>query len=371
MEVDDVLLVIIGAGASFDCMPGVYSDRRPSALGLPDHPFAFVRPPLTKALTMEQPFYNTLVSKYPACRPVVDYLRRELLSPSGEPATTLEEALGRYEQSPDPDVKRHIMATRFYLRDLLWGSTAYMQSSALTGGVTNYTGLVRLLRHATAGTNTHLCFVSFNFDLLLEDACRSHWGFDPFDMASYLHPQDVSILKPHGSVQWCWPTDLKFNGGRDYANQQTIQQASQLTIDTTAFEIEKVMPFDPAYQGTYGPCTVPALALPIANKDSFAWPDEHATRIQGFKGKINRLMTIGWRAAEPHFRTLLESVMMPGFKLLVVAGSEPDADEVVTNLGSVAAMSPHRRLVSSGFSGLLTSQDLGWLLSDDDSPWLH
>jgi hypothetical protein len=114
----DVLLVVIGAGASFDSMPrDVNTDNTVSAAGLGHHTYGIVRPPLTKDLAREQTFYNHLVSKYPESGPLMDFLRRALVATrDGQPALTLEHALAQYQarSKSDKSILRQMMAIRFY-----------------------------------------------------------------------------------------------------------------------------------------------------------------------------------------------------------------------------------------------------------------
>ncbi len=211
----DVLLVVLGAGASFDCVlpsPLVKSGRRElrpagSAEDLEQLEYWDCRPPLTKDLVKPGPLVNRMIARYPACRPVIDDLRQRLGSPHGELELTLERALRDYQSQAerDPVLERHMLATRFFLRDYLWACTKYMISDDLTGGVTNYDTLVRLVYRWAFDTHSHVCFVDFNYDLLLEEACQSHWRFDGRDPDSYVGHPRVSIVKPHGSIQWSFP----------------------------------------------------------------------------------------------------------------------------------------------------------------------
>jgi hypothetical protein len=366
-ESSDVLLVVLGAGASFDSMPrDRETEERVDLAGVGTYRFDQVRPPLTKDLAKEQPFFNSLVSKYPACRPVVDYLRRELVAASARPTPTLEDALARYQAGTDASIPRQMMATRFYLRDLLWTSTGFMQSDILTGGITNYTTLIRKLRAATVGTPTHLCIVSFNYDLLLEATCRDHWGFDPNVIEAYLG-EDVSILKPHGSVQWVW-----FAGGEakyrpTEADRQTIELAPDVPADSSAEILQGLPPYDRDYDSFTVPLRVPALALPIAEKTDFAWPKAQQDRLCSFTGAVHRVLTIGWRAAEPHFVRLLEPLVARGAKLLVVTG-RGDTDETVANLVSVTGEAAHICALDTGFRDFLGREEFDWLLGSDNRP---
>jgi hypothetical protein len=191
-EIGDALLVVVGAGASFDCLP-------PSSLFLPQLPD---RPPLTKDLAGPNGWSNQLARQYPDVQPLIDALRSDLLKTGPSPdqrAVTLESALGDHleQRNVDPNVARHVIAMRFYLRDLLRGAAGRMLEA--NGGMTNYTTLVRRSYQWAARTGTHVCFVSFNYDPLLETACQAYFRFDPSNLWTYLDDRYASVLKPHGS----------------------------------------------------------------------------------------------------------------------------------------------------------------------------
>src|SRR5262249_32814330 len=138
--------------------------------GLPTVAYAEYRPPLTQGLVTEGGLTGITLDRYQACRPLVDYLRRQLSQ--AEQPLTLEHALHSYEEHARtaPMIKRHITAFRFYLRDLLWSCTDYIDAPELVAGVTNYVTLVRRLTHWAGRRLACICYVSFNFDLLLEKA---------------------------------------------------------------------------------------------------------------------------------------------------------------------------------------------------------
>ena len=70
---------------------------------------------------------------------------------------------------------------------------------------------------------------------------------------------------------------------------------------------------------------VPALALPIDGKSDFVWPPEQLERLKLLQGMVTRLVTIGWRAAEPHFLELLRPLVRQDARCLVVTGG-PDGE---------------------------------------------
>ena len=48
-----------------------------------------------------------------------------------------------------------------------------------------------------------MCFVSFNYDVLIEHACKATWNLNFHDLPSYCGKDPYAALaKPHGSALW-------------------------------------------------------------------------------------------------------------------------------------------------------------------------
>lgn len=115
------------------------------------------------------------------------------------------------------------------------------------------------------------------------------------------------------------------------------------------------------------PLAVPAMALPITGKNDFCWPDEQLTRLNEQRGKVSRLVTIGWRGLEEHFTPLLRPLVKSHAKALVVTGGsdgESEANEVRIRLQSTTDCGlPHWETYSSGFTSLIEDHRLNRFLS--------
>ena len=67
-------------------------------------------------------------------------------------------------------------------------------------GGTNHVLLLDDLARYSRDTGDPLCLVSFNYDLLLYQACASVFGLHLHDMDAYISRPDVHVHKPHGAV---------------------------------------------------------------------------------------------------------------------------------------------------------------------------
>lgn len=372
----EVLVVVLGAGASFDCLQEDRADdfsvRSSSLL---HRPWREVRPPLTQDLVAPGSIVMELADRYPMVRPLVDDLRERLGVVPGSPngrADSLEEALRDYvaRRDANPHVARHLAAFRFFLRDFLWLSTDYVMSSQFTGGITNYTRLVRHLYQWAAGVDGHVCFVSFNYDTLLDQACADYWGLDLEDLDSYVSDRHASLLKPHGSIRWAWRVaeGPQLASSREAADHRIAEGEPD-----GAAEFPLVTGQMPNHRNVSVPTwpDLPAIALPVAGKSEFVWPKAHHDHFTSWQGSVRRLVTIGWRAAEPHFVDLLSPLIMNRHRVLLVTGgpsAESDVDEVASRLGRLGEGVDLRKL-TQGFRPLFGNEELAWLLEDVDWPW--
>jgi hypothetical protein len=271
------LLVIVGAGASYDSLDGRY---------VPDFTD---RPPLTKDLVAPSDTASDLIARYGAVQPLVAELRNALGAQNSltqdQQAMTLEEALREYleRRSYDPNVRRHVAAMRFYLRDLLYSAAEAVLHAG--GGITNYTALVTKCYQWAAQKNSHVCFVNFNYDPLLDTACQNHFGLDPSDLDTYLASDVATLVKPHGSVLWAWAhPDVGPFDDDEYilpeAFEEVAERASVLAGEPDTSWTGEVFamaePHSYVLTNAGKVPALPALALPITGKTGFVWPENQA-----------------------------------------------------------------------------------------------
>jgi hypothetical protein len=122
-----MLLVIFGAGASYDSIPS-----RP-----PDH---FVglesRPPLADELFADRPFFVGAMKDFPKCQPIIPYLQQR------KPNQTVEHVLEglQVESIKRPERARQLAAVKWYLHFMLW--ECERQWDEVAKGITNYKTLL-------------------------------------------------------------------------------------------------------------------------------------------------------------------------------------------------------------------------------------
>jgi hypothetical protein len=310
-----VLLVICGAGASHDAVPG-----------------APTRPPLAAELFERRDDFLEALREIPAARSVVQRLR-SLAPTGGGVEAVLGEFMSRAVTNGDPAYKRDAIALKFYLARIIERSAAAAEDSAAS--LTNYLALVTRL-HDTVGS--HVAYVTFNYDTMLENALNSRFGSRiGSDMASYLNGP-APVFKPHGSVNWtqALPALRPAPPGtaHPYMHLNLADLAEHADFDgAAAVDVvnprEKGVGMDRFY--------VPAIAAPVTDKDAFVMPDAHLGAMTDVLRRATRVLTIGWRGSELRFQETCREHLRgyaEGLRGLVVTkGADRSAgDETIGNL---------------------------------------
>jgi hypothetical protein len=349
-----VLLVVFGAGASYDSVPHLPAPGPPSE-GLPNWQ---VRPPLSNQLFDTRPIFVDLMEQFKDCQPLVPLLR--------QPGISIERKLAEFQKQAGafPQVNRELNAIRFYLHFALWDCQERWRS--MHRGITNFATLLREIERWRFEKNERVCFVTFNYDTMLEEAMAQFLGLQVKNLGSYVTWPNYSLFKLHGSINW----GLKLDGIEHSGN--SVPYPYKDLIDT-------VTPGSPYLTTSYRLCdramgptpdrvvVFPALSIPVENKDEFSCPAEHVRALEDLLPKVTKMITIGWRATEQDFLNMLlasKSVMVAGIRnaveLLVVTATKEGAAQTVKNLAAYGVnqdlfQDPDRARVTTGFTGLINN----------------
>lgn len=332
-----VLLVICGAGASFDAVP--------------DAP---VRPPLAAELFDARADFLGVLRDIRAARSVVQRLR-DLAPRGGGVEAVLGDFMSRARSDGDPAYKRDAVALRFYLARVIGGSAVAAEHTAAS--LTNSLRLVTRLHDTVGG---HVSYVSFNYDMMLENAINSRFGCSiGSGMSSYLDGP-VQVFKPHGSVNWveCLPAlrPPPLGAAYPYMHLNLTNLAEHADFDApTSVDVVAPREVGVGKDAFY----VPAVAAPVADKDAFVMPDDHLRAMVDVLGRTTRVLTIGWRGSELSFQEAWRKHLRgyrEGLQALVVTkGSDESAgDETIGNLSP--KLHPQKtRVAWEGFTELFKS----------------
>ncbi|MGO9906182.1 MAG: hypothetical protein ACLP4R_26435 [Solirubrobacteraceae bacterium] len=145
-----MLLVIFGAGASFDC-------------GLPIPPLRIPR-----AADLVAPAFGGIAMDIPASRPIVDRLRYRM---TGDRAGSLESELALLSEQAgsSPERRQQLIAFRFYLLEAMILSTAreWLNNAF---GFSHYLTLLNYLYDWHRQTSSPIRVATFNYDTLIDAA---------------------------------------------------------------------------------------------------------------------------------------------------------------------------------------------------------
>ena len=298
-----MLMVIVGAGASHDSAPG-------------GHGVEIWRPPLGNGLfPFNLKFYGDAVDRFEDVR----YLAQRL-GPLPEGRGLEEELEILQERSKTyPLLRRQLTAMRFYLQQVLSGGP--QQWSRDLNGRTNYVGLVNEIDQMWPA-DRGVCYVSFNYDVLLDGALGT---IDVFfgDMNSYINQPRYRLIKPHGSVNW-WH---EVKGPTAATRDRSVESLVIRNID--ALTVDPAIRSDPN-RGTS--LWLPALAIPVASKTQFELPDDHLESFRAATRETTHLLLIGWKANEARFLDELRHHIRPNPKTMIVGRNMNSANAIGTKV---------------------------------------
>jgi len=345
VRVVGMLLVVFGAGASYDSAP----DFWPPSGSPPEED----RLPLANGLFDLRPIFVEAADRFPDCKAVLPRLRAKGVSVEAELAKIREEGAN---WTP---ALQELAAVQYYLHVALWRCEGAWQNRH--HGVTNYVALLREIRKWRDASSEGVCFVTFNYDRMLEHAMQRVLKLEPRTLDVYAH-KDYTLIKLHGSVDW----GREIEGIGDprafhtYPIERLISDVANLKLSSRY----RVVSTPPMW--SEGDSLVfPALSIPLERKDEFNCPDEHVQRLEQLLPEVTRILTIGWRGAEHRFKSMLRHGLKDMPKLMIVSGSNEDA--LVTAkafglgkrgevLGAEPFVNPHYVPINSGFTNLVLNE---------------
>jgi hypothetical protein len=343
-----MLMVIIGAGASYDSSPD-----KPARAG----EIHINRPPLADNLFLDV----GLLRKARAEFPLIHALIPELLPNTRQ---SLEQSLQKLQGEAATNSRRHrqLLAIRYYLQTVF--STLTPQWLRDIGGVTNYQALLGQIDHHRRNYRGPICLVTFNYDTLIESALSIDFGMNFAVPDDYICGTEFKLFKLHGSENWGRhlqgqiPTKLVSGRGSGPWGDQTemINHAVQLqTCISDKFSIVGVP--GPRHAG---PPLYPAIAIPVLDKSEFECPGPHVEMLRSLIPKVTKLLTIGWRASEQHFIKMLRS--LTSVDIVTVAGTEAESQEILDRI-RLLGMGVRIADAYEGFSQCVAERRFDQLLS--------
>jgi len=314
-----MLMVVFGAGASYDSVPS-----RPP--GMSNAELKAYRLPLANQLFDDRELFTDAMRKFPACQPIVPYLQIR------EDGVSVEGRLEGLQAEADqyPERNRQLAAIRYYLHFTIWECQDRWTEKVIRplGDVTNYkTFLDQLRHHRKPGEGT--CLVTFNYDTLLERTLES-FGVQIRDIRDYITDETYKIIKVHGSQNWARivAASIELAGRSPWEiASELINRAAEIKISP----VYRIIDQRPINQSD-GQAVFPALAIPLERKQDFECPAEHIDTLRQCIASTTKLVIIGWRATDQPFLQLLEEGLNANVRVLIVGGTRDGGDEIRENL---------------------------------------
>jgi hypothetical protein len=337
MRVQKSLLVIFGAGASYDSS----SDIRPPPKGKLTKTIEDFRLPLANQLFERRDHFDDAVREYHVT-PVITRLRYLKQSSLEEQLRALQK-----EGEVDPIRLRQLAGIRFYLRKII--SMCEEEWIAGTRGNTNYVALVEQLRHSKQlGMVESVLLATFNYDTLLERAFAPIIGKTFSKFQDYMSTESFQIFKLHGSTNWMRRVYVhadRFPTPED-ALEKLIRGAED--IEVMLGDDAYRMPFDWTSYAAGEELAYPAIAIPVEEGKTFECLDTHRQHLEGRLPAVTHVLCIGWRGMEKHFLDLAIQRIPAQVQVLIVSGSQAGAEEIC------------KRLADTGFRGTFHAFDGGF-----------
>ncbi len=318
---------------------------------------------MTDELFADRPEFRGLITNFPRVIPLVARLG------TASPALPLESMLYQLREEAADYPARHLDLTsiRYYLQGLIWECEHHWHSACQAA--TNHLALLDRIQRWRRGRKDRVVFATFNYDRLFEYAASFYMSegreiyrnaFEGMD--SYTNPE-FPLIKLHGSIDWSYRVNTPLpivEGSGQHVWQiawEVIRRYPELDISQA---VTKSVERPPAPQD--GHAFLPALALPINAKADFVCPPSHIAYLQDRLPSITAVLTIGWRATEPHFLNLLRAHLRADVKIVAVSGSVTAAQDTLANLRD-AGIAGGGDASTGGFSDLVVGPELDPFLS--------
>jgi len=270
--------------------------------------------------------------------PIVSLLRKEDVA--------IEKELAKFQAQAVtfPRANQELAAIRFYLHFALWECQQLWKN--VHRGITNYLTLLREIERWRYEHSERVCLVTFNYDTMLEDALQQFQDSEIKSLDCYVSLGPYMVIKLHGSINWGFDVDENPEG---YTPQRVIKEVGSLRITNSV----RLVSAHPMVKQD-GHLVFPAISIPVENKDEFACPQRHVEALAAVMPKVTRVLTVGWRATEARFLSMLQNRLM-GLTgeavLMIVSGDRKGAEETRANLNKANS----NALIETGFTGLINN----------------
>ena len=355
------VLVIIGAGASYDCV----SRNRPGGWITPG-----LRPPLTQDVFRDDDHTRPILSKYDGARLLATNIRIDLQN-----GKQLEPLLRVLADNSERPVARQFPEIALYLQEF------FSEISTYTDQPANYNRLAQALFTAIPRFD-RICFVTMNYETLLDDVVFPNYfevNRQDVTIDSYISDA-VLLVKLHGSINWIRKLGVsqKFDRRLHYTDADYLGLIRDLTTDglkrglepqihlkNPAERLYKELKSDENYR--YMEISYPAISVPLGTYDKyFACPREHVDALEQFLPECKNVLVIGTSGKDEDLLTLLQEKLPPVLTLHIVEVDPSAFDATYRNLNNVPQFQVAAGKYTGGFTDFIMDGGIQAFLDDCD-----
>ncbi len=299
------LTVIIGAGASHDCVEAGVTDFNEN-----------YRPPLTKDLFSYKDSFNRILKSYPKAEALSDEIRTKLSNKN----VSLETLLKELQSERDLELKKQYWQIPLYLQELL----GTVSNHFVHTGATKFDRLIKVIWKSGF---EKVILLTLNYDLFIEKALQS-FGYQFHDSPSYITKnKKFSLIKLHGSVNW----------GRKLLNSVNTTGSAVAILDSLQEDlklgsgIHVLRGYEDRHRFTDGHFYYPAIAVPVEGKGEFVCPKEHLQAVSTFLMSCTNFLVIGFSGSDQYVLDQLKLVSDVDTLMIINEDKKP-AQEVFEKL---------------------------------------
>jgi hypothetical protein len=228
-----------------------------------------------------------------------------------------------------------LASIRYYLQVAISQTTNQWRHEAQ--GATNYLALLDRIQRC-GGSVSDTIFATFNYDCMFEHAAtfyatngRERSAHRYMNMASYIDGSMFKLVKLHGSIDWGQKVEAllpAFASGSQYDVALEVIDR----IDGLAISAEIMPGVDQPPGRTDDHPYVPAIAIPVDQKNTFVTPLAHLAFLGAELPKVSAVLTIGWRGMEDHFLQMLRQKLPANVSLCIVSGDLHNGHETLRQM---------------------------------------
>jgi hypothetical protein len=200
-------------------------------------------------------------------------------------------------------------------------------------GLSNYSAIVNQAYLYSNLKKQDVAFVSFNYDLLLENAISEVYvgKQSPLKHFDNYTNNKIKLFKPHGSANWGKKIKRKIIRESE-SNQKyfyefkydfdRIEQMLESDFELVNSDSKKKTLTNSLYDETDFDYFFPQLLLPMKNKDEFIMPESQIKLLEELTPKVSEILIIGWKGNEEKFNTLLQNCLKDRDVSITIVSSE-------------------------------------------------